>query len=483
MNTNQTFNSYLIIPKKYFSRIVLPYEVLPLSLCCKVNGEYYLNRDTVGFLFHKNILNEDYVVISCPHKNDLQYKSLSEILTVFFVSDVALKSFIERSYSNFDPYELKLDVLSEIDSVASCELELLDPVDVDKIALSEDMSFADALTRQLHKLLCKSDNEYQISDLNFSSIYDLAISIIPFNFDSEVEEKITYTFFKTCTKYNIDKGWPEGRVIEDFNVDEIDKSLIFEEYEKWRKVVDRLIKGENLKVPFTDEGNIVLRAMTLVLLNPSLKSLRIMKESLGADLGDKVYSLSKCFAEAREGYSLLDYTDRKIIGKSKQGFQELAAKIYNTLREGGASELPIEHNFLNNAEGKSNTNLASNELINESWLVQHSLNCGQSIYTIKGVRPLSGFHLHITHEDELLKFFIIDYREKGPDKLTKSFLLKLLQVQVKLPSGLKFCLDEQGLYLLLPHKWQLDSSLKGEFENILDILEPLKLKRKVRKKE
>lgn len=473
-------NNYLIVPKKFFSRFIMPYEILPMFLFCQVGGESYVSKNILDTLLNEGTLNEKYLVISVLHIREESYINFSDISAVHFVNEFALQEFLSRSYSNLEPSMLKLEVLAKGVVDTQKKLDFIEPEGLEKESIANSLRLGDALARILFINISNEGEEF-FQKINFSSTYNLTMCLFPSEFKSELEKNIAYSFFQICVKFNIDKGWPQEKVIGELIEGGINKPLITEEYNKWKKVVDRLVEGEFINVPFTDEGNIVLRAMTLVLLNPTVKSLELIKESMGNDLGVQVYRLSIIFASAREGYSFLENNERETIKHLRSQFRFYLFEIYNFLCGDYSPQLQEK----NVSEEKNEDDISQlvpsvKELGDEPWLEEISLFDGSLAYGIKGVRALSGFSLYIQEDKDVLKFYIIEFTEKGQNKLTKSLLMKLLKIQAKLIAELKFLIDEQGLYLAIPKTWLYDSTLEDNLKKIFLALEPLKLKRKSR---
>ena len=238
-------NNYLIVPKKFFSRFIMPYEILPMFLFCQVGGESYVSKNILDTLLNEGTLNEKYLVISVLHIREESYINFSDISAVHFVNEFALQEFLSRSYSNLEPSMLKLEVLAKGVVDTQKRLDFIEPEGLEKESIANSLRLGDALARILFINISNEGEEF-FQKINFSSTYNLTMCLFPSEFKSELEKNIAYSFFQICVKFNIDKGWPQEKVIGEYERQNKDGKPV-----RWvvlkSGVLERYINGNKYK--------------------------------------------------------------------------------------------------------------------------------------------------------------------------------------------------------------------------------------------
>lgn len=470
---------YVIIPRRNFTRYVLTYEVLPLSLCYRVNYQFITNWEAVARLHQEEAINDNIVVLGLENsQKHPQFVSLSKIKVVLFSSVTALRDCLDRKLDNsFDIEELNLQALPNNELVSSIEMPVLTlPMRTDKSEFEHNMADVDALIALAHYNLVNT--QLDIQELMKTNWREQTLEwLLPIDLgDSNLP--LAKDFFKLCVTFNITRGWDLQSLIETFETNSSNESKSSKLFTQWVRKAYQIANGEDVQVNFTDdEQNQILRAMTLVLYNPEQKQIQAFKQNQGDHVGERVYELASAFTAARTGYSSLTKTERNLVGQNRMQLQDLNAWLHNPTNE--IREQVIQSTkttFVDVTDSKEQINLAEHD-----FLIAEPDNelkrC--SVYRMVGVRPMSGFDLALLEqEDSRLALRIIDMTdEKGRKKLTNKLAMDLIKLQKTLPSTeCRFEVDEEfAVNLILPCEWGEDTDLKQHLSQLLEVMKPLKL--------
>ncbi len=471
MDLNVNTSSYVLISKQYFSRYVLTYEVLPLELCYQINNENLFDNESLRALVSQGKISNKDIILELSNHHIEPYISLSVLQRVGFMTQEDIDSFRERSYENYNVHALQYFTLEKPENGSDKELSILPPVAVDRFDFSKRMAFTDAVMALMYDRLTNTGldigNEIEAHSGNSDDLLGFLLNISGVSLS---QKDLAADFFRICTQFNIDCGWSATEVVSVFEEDARCEVKESEEFVRWVSTVRRLLNHEEVNVTFTDEGNITLRAMTLVLLNPDTDNLDAMKLSLGDELGTQVYQLACIFAMARTGYSFFNADQRADLGEARRLLQLINAKLNNPVDLNAASIIdiqePQEEEFLVNKI---------------SWLTEETTEEQDTVFSINGIKPMAGFNLNlIFRESKSLALRVIDANgPKGMDKFKGQFALNMLSVQKDLPAFLRFEVSDKGLYLTLPVAWSEEHhNLKDNLENLFSLLAPLKLAQK-----
>lgn len=468
MNLNSLDNyKYTLISKKNFTRYALPYEIIPVVLCDKVNDEFLFDYKILECLISKDLIKDDCIVVKISNEyNNSQYISFSNIEKIYFLSQESLDLFYERSYENYDISLIDAEIITVAKSNTDIEIRVDLASKIDRNEFVDQMALKDAILRILFKKFQNNSSDIYSEIIKEKESLFEVLKLI-FNNSNNLETEMRVVFFKICSKYNVIVGWNPFDLINDF------KELVSEEirnsneFLKWVEVVTKIINGENVNLLFDDSGNITLRAMTLVLLNPELDYLENLKKNSNLSIGDEVYDLSCDFVEARFGYSFLNSKQRNLIKPNNFNFSDIISYIYR---------LPETIDHVDN-----NNEHESSDLSKYSFLSSIFENDNEFEFGINGIKPISGFNLNLIYSgiDKKLYLRIIDRKgPKGMSKFKGKFIQDIVEVQKDLPEGSRFEVTDAGLILLLPNCWVESPNLINNFRNLFEVLKPLKVEQK-----
>lgn len=462
---------YVMLSKRYLSRYVLTYELLPLEYCFDVNGQKVFDRLTMHSLVNQGKVGDKNVVVGLTQHLGGSYLPYSHISNIGFSDQDSLNMFVERSYENYDSGTIECYALTSGNEPSELAIDIVEPPVIDKHAFTLKMALNDAIIAATHShLLSYPQFATELSSFQ-GNVEQLLSAILNSYLDDTNQLAIAIAFFKTCSLFNIDTGWQLIEVIDEFQ-----KNLPPEEnsddVKRWFDTAQKIINNEDVNLIYTDDKNIALRAMILVLLNPEKDNINAIKVNLQEYLGENVYSLANIFVGARTGYSYLNVDQRDMIEDRTQ-LQLLNASLYNHTSDKLTSE-SVE-------QMPPQEPISSDEdkfiLDRESWLESVS----PSLYQLSSVKPMAGFDLSLEYKSEdFLGWRLIDANGvKGMEKLKGQLALNLLSIQGYLPVGSRIeVIEEQGLYINLPLSWVNEYDLKNKLQCILQELIKIKIAQK-----
>lgn len=482
MKSHWNTSSYILISKRYFSRYVLTYEVLPLYLCYLVDGRNFFNGEMLNRLLSQKMISDKDVVLELRQQDSSSYISFLDLLDVGFTSQDGLDTFLERSYENYDVRKLHCSVLSTPVTLIEPAPEITPPVPVEKLDFSNRMAFADAIVGLIHDQLVNNKESNLVLE-NYPEHFENILNALLIVKDvTPVERNIAATFFKLCTQFNINIGWNPKNVVDAFE-QQANKSIAEStEFTRWLLTARKLLNGEDVHVPFTDNGNITLRAMTLVLLNPEVQNLEAIKQALKEEIGINVYQLALKFAKARTGYSYLNAELRSEIGDARSFLQQLNARIHNLVDMQPETALTQTESLAPREiqDFSSDQNSDEKNILRYPWLTKEADNEQGVIISINGVKPMSGFNLNLVYQtNQKLSLRVIDADgPKGMSKFKGQLALSMLMIQKDLPVLSRFEVRDKGLYLTLPLSWIETRDLKDKLNALFLALRPLGIEQK-----
>ncbi|KAB0649943.1 hypothetical protein F7P73_17650 [Acinetobacter bohemicus] len=457
---------YTLISKKNFTRYALPYEIIPVFLCDKVNGHLLFDSEILKSLISQNLINDDYIVIKNSCENNSQYISFSDMKGIYFLSQDSLDLFYERSYENYDISLINAGVINVSKPESNIDITIDVAKKIDRNEFVDEMALKDAVLRIIFKKIQNNSHDAYSKIIKEKESLSEILKLI-FSNSNSIETEMRVIFFKICSKYNVVFGWNALDLIKDFQKRVSEEIRESNEFLKWIEVVTKIINGENVNLLFDDSGNITLRAMTLVLLNPQLDHLENLKRNSSLSIGDEVYQLSCDFVEARFGYSFLNYKQRDLTNVKDFNFANIISYIYR---------LPDSIGHVEN-----NNEIYKFELSNYSFLSimseeDHKIECA-----ISGIKPISGFNLNLIYLGLDKKIYLRIIDRDGPKGMTKfkgKFIQDIVELQKDLPNGSRFEVNDAGLMLLLPSGWFESQNLKASLSHLFQVLKPLGVEQK-----
>lgn len=471
MDVQSSDSFYTMIPKRALSRFVLTYDVLPLELCFSVNRKKVFSHEVLQSLISQGYVTNKEVILELTSQIDQDFVSLSDVIALGFNDHDALDMFVERSYENYRLEQFGRYVIATKDSETNGELQVDAPENFDKLQFSSRMALTDGIINLANNKLRLDSHWLETLNNNDKTPDGLFQKLLSELVLDGKHTSLAYRFFELCTQFNIDSGWELEKVVKTFEEDTALAISDSSDFQLWVNTANKIINNEEVKLDFSDEKNVVLRAMTLVLLNPEMKSLEAIKAAQGERLGDQVYNLATTFVQARTGYSFLSAEERELPVEVKAQLQKLNASLHNPISDTEAAE----DSSTDCAETVPAYEIA---LWDHSWVDIESETVGK----LKGVKPMAGFDLSLIYDGaSSFAWRIIDAQgPKGMEKLKGQLALNLLTIQDKLPSGVRFEInDSEGLLLQLPVAWSSKSDLIEDLSSILILLVDMKIAKKV----
>ncbi|WP_439826048.1 hypothetical protein [Aeromonas caviae] len=478
MNLHTKAAVYTLISKKYLTRYVLIYDVLPLDLCYAINGKKFFGIETLSDLLAQAKVSDKEVVLELKEEGCAPYVPLSDLLSLGFTTQDSLDLFKERSYDNFDVGLLNCRIIEVPGATPESDLDIIPPGQIDKFGFSEKMALGDAATALVHHQLLYSGWPNEATEKHLQYEKETIDFLLGTSTTEPAKRELAACFFRLCAQYNLDKGWPTGEILD--TIDSVSSKTVKQmpEFELWLSTSRKLLNNEGRHIKFSDEGDIILRAMMLVLLNPEQRNLEVMK----ASAGEEVYRLAERFILARTGYSFLSAEERVKIGETRTFLQKFNARFHN-LVEAQPAQLDELYEEVAPAKGlqiEAGTGSSGMELRQHTWLTFGEENEQGKVFGINGIKPYAGYSLDLVyHEAHGLSLRIIDaYGTGGINKYKGKFIQEMIEVQKDLPEASRFEKHDHGLYLTLPALWTETKDLKDKLEDIFAILRPLGLEQK-----
>lgn len=462
---------YVMLSKRYLSRYVLTYELLPLEYCFDVNGQKVFDRSTMHSLVNQGGVGDKNVVVGLKQHLGGAYLPYSNVSNIGFAGQDSLNMFVERSYENYDSRTIECYALTSDNEPSELAIDIVEPPAIDKHTFTLKMALNDAIVAATHSHLLAYPR-FATELPNFQGNAEQLLSAIITSYLDDINQlAIAIAFFKICSFFNIYAGWQLIEVVENFK-----KSLPPEansdDVKRWFETAQKIIKNEDVNLIYSDDKNIALRAMILVLLNPEKDSINAMKDSLQEHLGEKVYSLANIFVGARTGYSYLSVEQRNMLEDRTQ-LQLLNASLYNHASDELTNE-PVEQTPTQEQIFPDENKFILDQ---EPWLKSAS----PDIFQLCAVKPMAGFDLSLEYKSEsFLAWRLIEANgTKGMEKLKGQLALNLLSIQRNFPAGVRVeIVEAKGLYIILPLVWAEDFNIKEKLQLILDDLISIKIAQK-----
>ncbi|PMG49624.1 hypothetical protein [Shewanella sp. 10N.286.52.B9] len=476
-------SSYLLIPRKYFSRYVLAYEVILSSLCAKVNQKTLLNFSDGQAVVESGLMSDGYILLELSCKEDKNAYSITNLLKVWFPDNELRQAFLDSSYDNFDVGSLDCGVVTSASDYTNTHLvDITLPEPISKRDFVNMMMLEDGIMALVYARLSTSCKNNDLKTLVNSELTkeQLVRALVYSAGNDEIDMIVLERFIDLCLDNGIDAGWNPNQILCQLST--LLPSTITEQqkYEQWHALAKAFVNSENVPDKLftdTEDGSIVLRAIILVLLNPELSYLNAMKEQKTFEIGVQVYDVAKYLTLLRSGFSILSSDERAYISEDREWIQNLNAGLHNnelqinnslkeyskelTLSGANQSSMPVHDSVKESSPIKYNLKM-DNEYLTESL---EDLE-GFQVFDIRGLIPNSGFKLSLLMDNFSSQFslWLVDLKSTAGEKKYKGkFALELVNLQASLEKGVRFEVDDWGVYLRFPEE-VVDSS---ELENLL----------------
>ncbi|UCX06268.1 hypothetical protein [Shewanella glacialimarina] len=449
-------SSYLLIPKKYFSRYVLAYEVILSSLCAKVNQKTLLNWSDSQAVVNSGAMNDGFLLLELSCKENKNAYSFKNLEKVWFPDAELRQAFLDSSYENFNVESLDCEVVtSVVGDVNTLVLEITPPEPVSKIDFVNMMMLEDGIMALIYDWLIEYpqlDNVTSILRPGYSKV-DLIRVLMNVESNDEIDISVLEHFIELCLDNGLDAGWNANEVLQQLNTLVPVNIASQKKYTQWQVLAQAFVNSENVPDKLfidPEDGSIVLRAIILVLLNPEFSYLRALKEKNILEIGPLVYKAAKAFISLRSGFSLLNSEQRGCIGENRAWLQNLNAALHNN--EFYQSETQSTTNLEAKEVLPNDTKIVKNYLISECDFLTESKGAidGYQEFDIEGVFPNSGFRMSLLvdeHSSNLSLLLINLSTEAGKKRYKGKLALDLIQLQSSLKEGVRFEVDHNGVYL------------------------------------
>lgn len=489
---------FLLIPKKNFTRKMLPYEILLASLCYKVNGHALIDNTLISHLINSESIDDSHVLLELFDTKEKSAHSFTTLKKAWFATEESKALFFERSYQNFDINSLNCDVIvrSKLsDIIDAIDIHIEEPSNIQQSAFVNQMMFSDGALALLHRLLISNEAKFQNIMNNWSQTktdIDTIVILIDIPSESDLEEALKRNFALLCLENGHNAGWDSSDILKQLLCmlrEEFEENTV---YVKWREIALSLLNNESVKdLPFDDSGIIVLRAIILVLLNPTLENLDALKSQESFNIGDRVYHAARSFILLRFGYSFLGQEERSLKNDNREFLQDFnAAFINNELTEFNLfytdkilrSESVNKNTFTDNIIKETLETIEEISVNNQKTIlldldylsVENNMHNDNISYKILGLVPYSGFKLSLIENihSQQISLWLIDLKtNSGGKKFKGKAATELLKIQSLLNKGERFEFDEFGVYLRIYP--EMHSNIKSMILNVLNKLSAL----------
>lgn len=515
MNEN-TDGAFLLLPKKYFSRYVLAYEVIPTSLCVKISGKEYIDFLTLKSVMTSGQFDENLVALELSNfpSDDTAFVSFSSLNRVLFPSGSSLSAFFERHYDNFNISELNCNVIDFTDEQEKeFEGDIILPEPVSKIEFTKTKMYEDGITALIHQRLVGKHKESECINeiINHTNGKKTLIKfLLGIDGFGSVDIELASIFCDICLQNGIDAGWDPTSIHEQIinnSSSEIKESL---QFQRWTQTVMSVLNGGSVNLKFTDDGVILLRVIILVLLNPTLENLKAIKEQMKEDIGPKVFNISQAFVTLRFGYSFLSSSERGRVNNCRSFIQDFRAGMLNntlvdlTINSStvvtnadasticNGTEEPEAQIALLDPPSFESVNLDASEskdfevdMHTFNWLIPAEFDVGyDKQFIIRDLKVKTGFEMSLLYNKQknALSVWVVNLKDEIKSKKYTGTLAKnIIVAQNSLPKGVRFEVNEDGLVIGLPTSWLTPACLKENLEGVMSTLAPLNILQKSNK--
>jgi hypothetical protein len=248
--------------------------------------------------------------------------SASTIETIHFSSVDELEDYLARGFQNVPNALFNFAVtpnLFEQGNSRECKARL---AKIDRGVLEDHYRQYDVLAGLLwsrisqveqatdaHKLLVAMASHCEGNDISTALNYWVQAFVSTGKLTSEDNQLLSY-YLQLLGQWGIEKGWSSVDVLEELAgclPSSLSKGEIFQ---KWYRYSKAVIANEKELVTLTDEGDVILRAILLHLLNPDSKAIERMAQREPAP-GSMVLDIASTLAAMRLGFAPLDAADKQ----------------------------------------------------------------------------------------------------------------------------------------------------------------------------
>jgi hypothetical protein len=196
--------TFVVLPKKYLKYFVLAYEVLPISLCYKINGTPYLSEHELATFEQMDEFDHRLVALELSSISYDTFVSLNCVMQILFKDDFDREDYLSKELGDFDLSLLELGLINQEVKLQGEVYNIEAPVSVSKTDFVSSMMEVDGLTAILNMapmrdlLFCGSRS---ISSLNVRTLL-LGIGHL-----DDTEKLAAELFSEECLLNGADTGW------------------------------------------------------------------------------------------------------------------------------------------------------------------------------------------------------------------------------------------------------------------------------------
>lgn len=494
-----TYNSWFAaLSKRSFLRFVLIYEIIPRAFFYQVTGQRIFDADTLEKFLGSDSWDEKTVIIELNHEFESKaFLPLIAIKKVWFNSLETQESFLGRGYENFNLESLVTGVYERSNNDFSIDIKLAD--DIDRADFRHNMAWQDGVTAIIHHQLLAGASLTSLIGA-YKNERDLLLGLLGINSSEGFDNVLGEQFASLCVANGVEDGWDMNAIIDQLyeNVKVVESS--FDDLDKWIRALKKILNGDLDKpLSFSDDKNIVFRAITLTLFNPEIKAIEAFAAVKSNRVGESVKALAINFSLLRTGYSLFSDEQRQAAGAGRIAIQNIRAHLLNNdlqllkniETEQSCLSKHAQQALIDQATTEHNPELieqselfpAESELSEgiPSWLNEVKFQGNYKAYEIKGLDAKANFY-PLLLVDEVTCFLglqLLDLDdEKSAKKANTKFAVTALNLQKCLPAGSRFEITKSVFCLALPFAWWDSSELKTELSLVLIQLVPLDIFKK-----
>jgi len=471
------------LSKRSFLRYVLIYEVIPNTFFYQINGQRIFDKDTLEKLAGSGRWDDSTVVLELKQEGELQqFFPLSSIKKVLFNSMEAQEGFLERGYENFKLESLATGICDSSSNDSSIDVKPAEKVD--RVGFRHDMMWQDGLTALIHDQMVTGSSLSSLMG-SCNDERELLLCLLKVESSEGFDKTLAEQFAALCFVNGVEDGWDLNSVVDQLykNVKVVEPG--FDDLDNWINALKLVLNGEFDKpLNFSDDKNIVFRAITLTLFNSEVKAIEAFAKIDTNGVGESVKALATKFSLLRTGYSLLSDEQRQEAGTGRVTLQRIRAhflnnnwqKLHSIATEGIETKSQSEL-FL--AESKESELGVLGGV--PSWLSEGNSKGSTRAYIIKGLGAKANFYpeLLVDEVSSFLGLQLLDMTdEKSAKKASPKFSVTSLNLQKDLPLGSRFEITESSFCLALPYTWWSSSDLKTELSQVLTQLAPLEIFKK-----
>jgi hypothetical protein len=241
----------------------------------------------------------------------------STIKTIHFASQGELEDYHARGFENVPNALFNFEVTPAIfDERSQASLEASLPK-IDRSALRQNYRQYDVLAGLLWNTIAQAEDTDEVTSLLQSLVSHSVTDDVAGALSSWVQHKadtgnlpfedtgLMVTYLHLLGERDIDEGWASAEVLEELASQASASVADSEVFQKWYRYSKAVINNDKELRTLTDDGDVLLRAILLHLLNPDAEAIERIALRDPAP-GIKVLSMARTLAATRLGFAPLN---------------------------------------------------------------------------------------------------------------------------------------------------------------------------------